>query len=97
MIDLIIPNLILKKSLMRCIGIYDAKSVCSVAMDTTLKNVIPLDTHCIVIHEAVMTLRAVASRDVGGVTGVTLDDRHRFLQGGWVTVYTEVCPVTHLH
>lgn len=52
---------------------------------------------CIVIHEAVMTLRAVASRDVGGVTGVTLDDRHRFLQGGWVTVYTEVCPVTHLH
>lgn len=73
---------------MKCIGIYDAKS---------LKNVIPLDTHCIVIHEAVMTLRAVASRDVGGVTGVTLDDRHRFLQGGWVTVYTEVCPVTHLH
>lgn len=60
---------------MRCIGIYDAKSVCSVVMDKTLKNVIPLDTHCIVIHEAVMTLRAVASRDVGGVTGVTLDDR----------------------
>lgn len=88
MIDLIIPSLILKKSLMKCIGIYDAKS---------LKNVILLDTHCIVIHEAVMTLRAVASRDVGGVTGVTLDDRHRFLQGGWVTMYTEVCPVTHLH
>lgn len=82
---------------MKCIGIHDAKSVCSVVMDKALKNVIPLDTHCIVIHEAVMTLRAVASRDVDGVTGVTLDDRHCFFQGGWVTVYTEVCPVTHLH
>lgn len=69
MIDLIIFSLILKKLLMKCIGIYDVK---------LLKNVILLDIYCIVIYEVVMIFCVVVSRDVGGVIGVIFDDCYCF-------------------
>lgn len=78
MIDLIIFSLILKKLLMKCIGIYDVKLVCSVVMDKILKNVILLDIYCIVIYEVVMIFCVVVSRDVGGVIGVIFDDCYCF-------------------
>lgn len=78
MIDLIIFSLILKKLLMKCIGIYDVKLVCSVVMDKILKNVILLDIYCIVIYEVVMIFCVVVSRDVGGVIGVIFYDCYCF-------------------